>query len=502
MNTRKPHETDKTFIERVVAMENAAPVDELLFDGVKIWPLVRWMIVDRSRDLLFNRRQDGRKFMSSTEVLRRGLENLPALLSLLFVRRASRRWSELNNGEVWCCAIGQQHLRNVDGSQFNVFSDSLAELMDEEYEVSGVELFPSSSFRSNSRTRTPVSIAGLVAKAWLRAKGRASRSRLNGREHIAFLKGFDSMLRVPDEESIQLRASFMLELSEAFQKKLVRHQPAVVIVICFYSEIGMALALACHREGIPCVELQHGKQGPYHYMYSHWANLPREGYALIPSHFWTWGEASRAVIAQWTDTCDGHDVFVGGNPWLAYKQQAGLETSLLDPGLQKKIKDARYAVLVSLQPHEGYFTEALLEAMPRAPECLWLIRPHPSMRMDIPAIYEKLKELGVQQFEVEAVMDADLYALLSAVDMNITYWSSVAFEALAFGVHSIIAHPNGKEVLHDYIQRRHFAYAESGEEILRLVSNPDFAPEPEEQAFIVASAQLVRKTLTHMHETP
>jgi hypothetical protein len=70
--------------------------------------------------------------------------------------------------------------------------------------------------------------------------------------------------------------NFRLHLSFA-RSTLSRIRPSHVFVTCWYSVENMAMAQACHEARTPCIDLQHGVQGPAHLAYGTWKALPVEG---------------------------------------------------------------------------------------------------------------------------------------------------------------------------------------------------------------------------------
>ena len=55
------------------------------------------------------------------------------------------------------------------------------------------------------------------------------------------------------------------------------------------------------------------------------------------------------------------------------------------------------------------------------------------------------------------------------MDFVVTLWSSVAYEALLFGAHPVIAHANGLKTFSAYIDKGLFSYAASGEQVLAAI---------------------------------
>ena len=59
------------------------------------------------------------------------------------------------------------------------------------------------------------------------------------------------------------------------QEQLGSRGVEAVFFAWYYNLVNMALIWACRDLGITTVDIQHGLQGKYHVMYSHWTRIPR-----------------------------------------------------------------------------------------------------------------------------------------------------------------------------------------------------------------------------------
>ncbi|MCA1986751.1 MAG: hypothetical protein LDL27_09795 [Desulfovibrio sp.] len=279
-------------------------------------------------------------------------------------------------------------------------------------------------------------------------------------------------------------------------------QPRCVGIVCYYHLQAMGLAWACRSLGIPCVELQHGKQGKYHGMYTHWTRMPADGYEVLPDHFWLWGEESRQnMVATLAPDRRAPVVFTAGSPWLTlWLDGPGCDPS---PEMQQRL-DARCAgrhpVLVSLQPLEEPVPPALFQAIRQSPPSwLWLLRLHPRNVAEAGSLAAWFAELGFRNVEVALANEAPLYSLLTRSRHHVTGFSSVAYEALQFGLSSTVFHPTTRDMYADYLASGHFRYADSTQAMLHSVAQGIAEPPRQEaQPYILHGQDRLRACLERL----
>jgi hypothetical protein len=293
---------------------------------------------------------------------------------------------------------------------------------------------------------------------------------VSGKE-IKLIKEIKEYLGVSDLdiEEIKKQAGFILALSYILEGALCKSGIQAFYLICFYQPVCFAFALACKRLQIPCVEFQHGQQGDSHYMYSRWENYPKEGYDLIPSDFWCWGEMSAVRFKQWATKKGVHKVWVGGNPKLA-----GVISNPLIPFQKRKWNRPVQKALICLQFTE--LPEFAWESINESPEIIWLIRLHPRFAGEAESFKalcrEKIKTTS--KWELDRPTKEDYYKILCEVDVQVTGWSTTAYEALNFDVPTILIHPNGAETMREFIQAGTFKYAGNKQTLLDCLRKPDF----------------------------
>jgi hypothetical protein len=265
-------------------------------------------------------------------------------------------------------------------------------------------------------------------------------------------------------------ADTILARKKLLRRVLKRVAPKAVFFTCYYQANSMAAILAARELGIRSVDVQHGQQGDYHGMYAGW-NPPPGGYELLPDLFWCWGAQSAERINRWSrSVCPAHKGIVGGNPWMS-RQIHGQSTADEGSDLHTLLAPGQKHVLLALQPIQNPLPDMIVAAIAASPPNVrWLVRLHPMMRgAREEEIRARLAETGHPNVELDLSSSLPLAVLLRRMDFVITLWSSVAYEALLFGAHPIIAHENGHKAFQSYIDNGLFSYANSPDDILRTL---------------------------------
>ncbi len=255
-----------------------------------------------------------------------------------------------------------------------------------------------------------------------------------------------------------------------FEPLLTEVTPKAIMLSVYYHPVGMALMLAAHRLGIATSDIQHGRLGPHNGVYTQLTAAPEEGYALMPDFVWCWGSQTKHDIeVDKAAACNRHDGIVGGNPWLdrwlSGAQRSDETATLIEESAGKR------CVLVSLQQWETPIPSFMLEAMARAPEqWTWWLRVHPLRRHTISEIRDLLSRHDIANFEIERSTQLPLFALLRACDHHVTFFSSVAVEAMAFGKSTTLLTDTGRAIFAPYIDAGIFRVANTAQEVIDAVT--------------------------------
>lgn len=319
---------------------------------------------------------------------------------------------------------------------------------------------------------------------------------------ISEISGIEGLV---NQKSIIETTDLLLEFSEYYEALLGVLKPKLVFLSAHSTSDVMGLLLACRKEGIPTVEIQHGDLGRHCTKYCGWTKIPNSGYEVLPDFYWLWGEETkRSVKSLRPAGCDQHLPLVGGYPFLSmFLEKNGFQLPLKDQEYLDSLHGYKRIVLYCNEGVGG-IPQVFLEAIKRSPSgWKWLIRLHPVQRDKAVPLARSLGELGIPDVDIEAPTRISLYALLSSVDHVACRRSSVGYEALALETPVTIVHPDGLALFQDDIDAGALAYAESSDEFLsEIVRNSRGTNKPQSlaQNRIETSAAVTRECIKVIFE--
>ena len=220
-------------------------------------------------------------------------------------------------------------------------------------------------------------------------------------------------------------------------------EPDVAVTYAEAGGWGRALALECRRRGIPLAGLQHG------FIYRHWLNYRHEPDETTPdpANPSDPGFPFPSATLLFDETAARHLSTAGRFPpdRLAVTGSARLDELMasvrgLSPADTARGRqdagagDSRVLVLFAAKEREARpFLPALIGAIREMPEVQLVIKPHPA---ETPDVYTAAVS-GVANIHV-AGSGAPLPPLLAAAGAIVTVNSTVAVDALALGVPSVV----------------------------------------------------------------
>ncbi|AFZ49069.1 UDP-N-acetyl glucosamine 2-epimerase [Dactylococcopsis salina] len=490
-------------IEIITTLEKEFDVNSLKCEGIKVWPLIRQAIWKQVC-------QPHNNFMSSNQRLARVKNHLRPLKQRVFNFSPPfseyQQNSQLRNAspvDVVFFSRAEDHTDLINGKLINRHLDPIIQLIET---IPNVDYLKLELFTNKlTSEKNPRFCQTKVLKQFLNfLKPLQSNSIQN-------FKGFKQMALkasgIELKEEYFLNQIYLIRQYELFYFNILsKINPSQLFLVCYYYLQAMALISACKKLNIKTIEVQHGKQGKYHGMYTHWTQIPEDGYEFLPDYFWSWGQESKENIEKWHPKfCNRHQPIVGGNCWLAnwingegYKLGSDVDNFI--SSLNNKY---RKVILVTLQRFKKlteiipeFLAQAMLES---SDNWIWLVRLHPLQRNRLEEIKNYLNQFGINNFEIEKSTSVPLYALLKHSHNHITCWSSVCYEALLFQVPTIIIHSTGLQIYQQYINEGKFSYSETTSEVLiKLNEKLDPSSLKEETPYIETDLDLAKNTLNKL----
>jgi len=230
-----------------------------------------------------------------------------------------------------------------------------------------------------------------------------------------------------------------------------------VYLSCWYTPQNMGLIAAARYLGINTVDVQHGRQGLYHGMYSWWTSMPDGGYAMMPNWFWCWGKPSVQHILRHSSQRSVHRPFVGGFPWPDYF------FSYISNRRVSSSNNARRVVLFTLQPPLGSQSEAIPDFVidhlkSRIAESdLFIFRAHPNYLDGRHYCETRMRDVLKNRYIIDSERK-NLYDQFAECTHHITGTSSCCYEAEMFGVPTLLFGPDAKAMYAEEIEAGRFSW--------------------------------------------
>ncbi len=285
----------------------------------------------------------------------------------------------------------------------------------------------------------------------------------------------ESLLR----NNIELTANRLYYTSLFFQAILKQLSPRIIILTCYYFDLGFALCHAAQKSGIKTIDMQHGVLESWP-AYSNWTVIPASGYSTLPDVFWTWTASDAEYINRWAIKTSKHKAFDYGNTWfLSWKNETSRIYGVLNLPydlFNEYTKHYSRIILFTGQPFPGEppIPEYLIQTCGISPgDWLWLIRIHPSQTDQIAQVK---KAFNMEKpLENVIINDATLLPLpfiLKYVSIHITAESAAVIDAASMGIPSLITSNKGTELFRGYLAEGLVTYCPPfSETIVKAISN-------------------------------
>lgn len=514
--------TNKEAVETIVEIERQFDVTALRYKDIKVWPIIRiWlyfhMIDPCNHPSIDNQPGNADNLLATNLVciikapfriiknvfkgLLAGNDNNFLTAELVYIVKAPFRivknmayavncwWLhqkqlkfiyQYRNKEILFYSRCSDHTDQIDNKFYNRFIDPMIDFIQSKYSYLKLELLPHEIQGTLPRYEHTI----FLNTSWHFYRGEITnkfRWFINKKTIKKFSelrkKVFEVTGKIEINEEYFLDQVFQVEQYQKFFRELLTGLKTKVFFFADYtSVIEMGLIWACRKRGIKTVDIQHGTQGDYNGKYSHWTRMSKEGFELLPDFYWSWGEKSRDNIIKWYPAGFRHHLsVVGGNRWLGKwveDKNFGIDTK--QKGFYNYLKTFNKVILVTFQHTLDSTPEYLFQAMHLSPDnWIWLIRRHPLQRESNEQIQAVMRHHDIKNYEVVNASSYPLFALIKHSDCHVTECSSVALEALFFGLPTSIIHPTGRQVFENYINDGVFDYAATSDKILESISNTD-----------------------------
>lgn len=421
----------KELLELLRDAERLVPVEKLTASEIPVWPILRVYTAFRLRDDY--PRQVSRSIVPY------------ALRKKVGAFKAKRPSNPLPSGKVDFLTIGQASHRTdeIGGKAFNRFTDPIHTFLAPQkglhFEI---------DFDDN-RVEYPYPTFNLAP--WL---------DWTRRKHSSYLSSFSSELnawcdamrdRYQDDYFHSEHVAYWIDLCFAAERLADEMwkdlSPKALLLASFYDPVMFGFIRSAHKAKVPVIELQHGVQGEGHFGYTGWKDIPSSCYTYLPSNFVHFSRVeAESLQARMPVGKTTH--WVMGNSWMRYSKH--------ELGYGSKTKSNK--ALVTLGISEKLFDDVMLHIMKVNEDMKWLVRMHPRSLDRMEEVKNILKENGIRSFEVEESTRMPLYEVLSQAKFHMTRQSTVALEALDFGIKTILTSVEGQRYYSEQIDKDWMRY--------------------------------------------
>ena len=459
-------------------IESSLDVDKFKFAGMHVWPHLRNQLVN---GLAAEQRSSNFKGQGHVKRIAKKAALVPAgllhLLKTLSVDREKGREKKLKADVVFLANSTEKRIQLRTG-----WYDVLVDPIIDYYERQGVSYvtfenaqtlqFAYPKFRKVKNMLPNSAMAYVFSLFFLPMCRRNERFEKGYVAYRELLNGEGLAKHIIDRRSLMIEVLYMKRLSKFFMRQLVRLKPRLVIVVCYYGYVGMALCHACRVLSIKCAEIQHGVQGTYHPAYGSFFKVPRRGFNIMPNIFLTWSETERDAIHNWAKDTVNIRATVMGNPLLPKFLSNNTLSNHFDAVFDRHFSksNGRCRALISLQrglflPH--IFLKLLKQGKD---DFFWFFRFHPAMTSkEKDFVTNQLMSTGRSNYDVKFASEFPLYALLRNVDIHITQISSVVIDAAHFNIRSIVIEKFGAEYYGEYIKNGFVKFCNDPDELLGML---------------------------------
>jgi hypothetical protein len=426
---------ESELIDFLIEIEAQLPVEEIQYDGVYLWPLIKIKV---QQNIWIQLNEDN-KTTKSVPLLKKIRQ--AAINGFNFLLKDIKNHVFLKKSDVLIMADPFNRRVEVDQKKFEIYTDPIVQELNR-LNISNLTV------ERNSLTPYPYprytkSLPQILIQwpfmffALKRYHFDKNSSQIL--ENIALelqKKGYR-----PDAISTKSLSKY-LKVYWAHYKmyqylfKIV--QPKWVILTEWYSTASVACTVAAKKMNIHVVEVQHGVQTSAHIAYGNWLKTNKKLISPFPDTLWVWSAEDKLNIDAEFSKVESRS-FLGGNLFLEKFRNSEIKIAGEDT-IQNLVKNIEKPIcLVTLQPVYE-LNEALVKFIEQHKgEYYFLLRLHPVMSNDTENLKIQIeKTFNDLQYNIDLATSLPLLVLLKVTNLHLTYNSSVVIEASEFNVPSVV----------------------------------------------------------------
>jgi hypothetical protein len=250
-------------------------------------------------------------------------------------------------------------------------------------------------------------------------------------------------------------------------KLLDVYQPKLIIEVVHYDRILMALNDLCKKRGIPTIEFQHGRIGPYHLAYDFPSNIRID---VFPDYFFSFGKYwevnTRLPILK-------EKIITGGFPYLESEFKK-----------YEKMSKSDQILFISSDTLGGSIGKALSKFAHKFAEITdnkIIYKLHPKEQSGWKKEYPWLRNEKIRVIDHDNI---PLYKLLAESKVLIGVGSTVLSEGLIFGIRTFIVNLPGYKIYTSLINNGIFTLITNPEDLLEELEKTEVEVKSIDRNFI------------------
>lgn len=415
-------------VSKIQEFELTNKVDNFPFQGVDLWPLIRFKLFMK----LIGANSSGNQKKKYLQTFCR--------LMTAFIASNSKIYRQLKKSRYLFFGSANARRASKEEKKYHIFLDALIE----KYNISDYLILELNDTKTHEKkfSKNVVDIDSLMIKNLFFAKILVFFTPHIRRKIKKVTQQWQgSIFTIKKTEIQKMLHEAFLEYrtnSSSLQKIIQIVQPKAVFLTCSYCNWINIVVQYSNNSNITTIELQHGIIHNFHvgYIYS-----KKHSGQSVPSYFLAFGKKEYDILSNVFDSkilIEGNDYFQLMQSGITFDQKSVFE-------IWPQIKDKKI-ILVTSQGLTGekltQFFSKVASILPK--EYIIIYRLHQNERL----LFDKKKYENLISNKNVVIQTDDtitLYQLLQHAYVHVSVFSTVLEEALAFSVPNIIVTQNGWE---------------------------------------------------------
>ncbi|MFG6106699.1 hypothetical protein U2F10_30955 [Leptothoe sp. EHU-05/26/07-4] len=474
------------FMALINEIESQFPVNDWKINDIYIWPIFRFNLFFLNASLRRTKTKTTSQHKTLIQKNKKILDNFSGFIQDFRVLQLDRsKNDEFRNVDF--VFLSQTNNRNskIDSCWYDRVSDPYITIA-EKLGISSLllECSPSHEYRLPRYNRS-VFIQKDINLCKVRSKLFCKKSildKISNFEKFGLFKDYlqhNQLINFPTNEQLSYQLISIQNMSAYFVRIFKKIEPVVGFSVPYYWDIAMAFNLACQKQGVKSVDIQHGLQNDSHVAYAKWTTIPTEGYELLPSYFLCWSDFEVELISQWRkkETQNHQPIAIGNLGLELWSNEQEKIVQDVDRQIWDLIRaDASLVepvinVLFTMQPIDEPLPAWIIESIQQSPKhWKWWMRLHPSMLSQYELINELLHQNHIGHVNLKHTTELPLPALLANMDVHVTPLSSVVLEAERCNVPSVMTDVRATQVFPDQIQSKMAVLATTPQKLIDAIT--------------------------------